>query len=110
MNSNLKKSVQHKAQQASGKRVVYQEDIHAFDGLMTTLRLAVSSNPNINNKKFSRVVRDCINNNTYGTSEEVLAVLVVLYKSSNPLKEFAKLSEDAMQTFDNDNHITVDTD
>lgn len=110
MQQKLKQQIKHKANQATGTHVVYQDEIHQFDSLITTLRLAVESNPNINNKKFARIVRDIINNNQYGTSEEVLAVLVVLYKSSNPLREFAKLSEDALLSRDDDKQIMVDID
>ncbi|QQO90445.1 hypothetical protein pEaSNUABM5_00303 [Erwinia phage pEa_SNUABM_5] len=110
MQAKLKQQIKHKAHAASGTHVVYQDEIHQFDSLITTLRLAVETNPNINNKKFARVVRDLINNNQYGTSEEVLAVLVVLYKSSNPLRDFAKLSEDALLSRDDDKQIMVDID
>lgn len=110
MQQKLKQQIKHKANPTTGTHVVYQDEIHQFDSLITTLRLAVESNPNINNKKFARIVRDIINNNQYGTSEEVLAVLVVLYKSSNPLREFAKLSEDALLSRDDDKQIMVDID
>ena len=110
MQQKLKQQIRHKSNKATGTHVVYQDEIHQFDSLITTLRLAVESNPNINNKKFARIVRDIINNNQYGTSEEVLAVLVVLYKSSNPLREFAKLSEDALLSRDDDKQVMVDID
>lgn len=110
MQQKLKQQIKQKAKAATGTHVVYQDEIHQFDSLITTLRLAVETNPNINNKKFARVVRDLINNNQYGTSQEVLAVLVVLYKSSNPLREFAKLSEDALLSRDDDKQVMVDID
>lgn len=106
MRREIKSSTQPKKGQQ--KRILYQEDIHQFDSLITTLRLAVTNIPNINNKKFVKVVRECINNNTYGTSEEVLNTLVVLYKSKDPLKVFAKLSESALAPSATDNHIDMD--
>ena len=106
MRREIKSSTQPK--QGDRNRVVYQEDIHAFDSLITTLRLAVSNIPNINNKKFAKVIRNCINENNYGTSEEVLNTLVILYKSRDPLKVFAKLSEEAMRDDVTANEITMD--
>lgn len=107
MKNRLQQSITAKAK-LPGTHVVYQEDVHDFDRLITMLRLAVSSNRNINNKKFAKIVREALNNTTYGNSDEVLATLTILYKSQNPLRDFARLSEDVLRSYDNDNQTMVD--